>query len=75
VFKANTALVAGFRPDAALRARTLLISASRSPNAAVQPDWTRLLGESSTLLPVSADHYSFLRPPQVGEIADWIRTR
>jgi thioesterase domain-containing protein/acyl carrier protein len=75
VFKANTALVAGFRPDVALRARTLLISALQSPNAAVQPDWTRLLGENSTLLPVSADHYSFLRPPRVGEIAEWIRTR
>jgi len=69
VFKANSAMIAGFRPAAALRTRTLLISALRSPNAAVQPDWTRLLGRNSTLLPIDADHYSFLRPPQVGEIA------
>jgi hypothetical protein len=72
VFKANTALVAGFRPDAALRARTLIVSALRSPNAAVQPDWTRLLGESSTVLLVDADHYSFLRSPLVEKIADSI---
>jgi thioesterase domain-containing protein len=73
VFKANTAMVAGFRPATALRARTLLVSALRSPNAAAQSDWTRLLGADSALLPLDADHYSFLRPPQVGEIADRIR--
>jgi amino acid adenylation domain-containing protein len=72
VFKANTALVAGFRPDAALRARTLIVSALRSPNAAVQPDWTRLLGENSTVLLIDADHYSFLRSPLVEKIADSI---
>ena len=75
VFKANNAATAGFRPGKALRTSTLLVSALRSPNAAVQGDWTRLLGRNSTLLPIDADHYSFLRPPQVGQIADWITTR
>ncbi|MEZ0112509.1 amino acid adenylation domain-containing protein [Catenulispora sp. EB89] len=72
VYKANTAMVAGFRPAAALRTRTLLISALRSPNAAVQADWTRLLGRNSVLRPVDTDHYSFLRSPRVEEIAHWI---
>jgi acyl carrier protein len=58
-----------------LRAPVLLVSALRSPNAAVQPDWTRLLGPDSALLRVDADHYSFLRPPLVATIADRIDPR
>jgi amino acid adenylation domain-containing protein len=75
VFKANTRMIAGYRPATMLRAPVLLVSALRSPNAAVQPDWTRLLGPDSALLRVDADHYSFLRPPLVATIADRIDPR
>lgn len=74
VFQAHTRLIAGFRPRAALRTRTLLVSAARSPNAAVVSQWLELLGPpSATLQSMDADHYTFLQAPLVTQVAAEIR--
>lgn len=74
VFQAHTRLIAGFRPRAALRTRTLLVSARRSPNAAVAAQWLALLGpQAATLQTMDADHYTFLQAPLVTQVAARIR--
>ena len=75
VFRAHTELIAGYRPSAALHTRTLLVSARHSPNAAAAAQWLALLGPAAaTVHVVDADHYAFLGPPLVAQVAAAIRT-
>jgi thioesterase domain-containing protein len=75
VFQAHTRLIAGYRPSTALHTRTLLVSARRSPNAAVASQWLALLGgpAAATVHTVDADHYEFLGLPLVVQVAAAIR--
>ena len=76
VFQAHTRLIAGYRPQAALHTRTLIVSARHSPNAAVAQQWLALLGPAAASVhTVDADHYAFLGPPLVGQVAAAIRGR
>jgi thioesterase domain-containing protein len=75
VFRAHARLIAGYRPPAPLRTRTLLVSARHSPNAAVTRQWRDLLGPAAvTVQAVDCDHYAFLRAPLVAQVAAGIRT-
>lgn len=76
VFQAHTRLIAGYRPSTVLHTRTLLVSARHSPNAAVAAQWLALLGSgpaAAAVHTVDADHYAFLGPPLVAEVAAAIR--
>jgi surfactin synthase thioesterase subunit len=72
VFSAHFRLLAGYEPvsDAApVRAPALIVSASDSLNAPAADRWAQLLAGPVTTLRVAGDHYSFLRPPTVTEVA------
>jgi thioesterase domain-containing protein len=74
VFQAHTRLIAGYTPSTVLHTRTLLVSARHSPNAAFAAQWRALLGPgAATVHTVDADHYAFLGPPLVGQVAAAIR--
>jgi len=69
VFAAHSRLLAGYRPARpALRAPTLIVSASRSPNAPATALWPRVLAGPVRTVSVDGDHYTFLRPPLVAEV-------
>ncbi len=71
VFAANTELLAGYAPTptATVRAPALLISANRSPNARTRPLWLQHFAGPSELLVMDSDHYEFLHPPLVSQVA------
>jgi amino acid adenylation domain-containing protein len=69
VFAAHNRLLAGYRPARpALRAPTLIVSASRSPNAPAMALWPRVLAGPVRTVSVDGDHYTFLRPPLVAGV-------
>jgi thioesterase domain-containing protein len=69
VFGAHTQLLAGYRPTGpAVQAPTLIVSADGSPNRAAAQRWPSVLGGPVSTLHVDGDHYTFLRPPLVGEV-------
>ncbi|HEX9032482.1 MAG TPA: alpha/beta fold hydrolase, partial [Streptosporangiaceae bacterium] len=70
VFGANVQVLAGYTPTGpAVQAPTLIVSASQSPNAPAREHWRGMLTGPVTTLCVDSDHYEFLRPPQVAEVA------
>jgi thioesterase domain-containing protein len=73
VFTEHRRLMAGYRPVRPVRAATLLIGARRSPNAAVQHDWTSLAGGPLQRIDYDTDHYGLLQPPCVADLAARIR--
>lgn len=76
VFRAHSRMLAGYRPPAGaepLGARTLIVAADDSPNAAAAGRWAQLLGGQASVYQVSGDHYSFLRQPAVSQVAAKIR--
>ncbi len=69
VFAAHSRLLAGYRrATPALRAPTLIVSASRSPNAKATALWPRVLAGPVRTVSVDGDHYTFLRPPLVAGV-------
>ncbi len=54
-------------------APTLIVTADRSLNAPARRLWPAVLGGPVAVLPVDADHYSFLRPPLAAEVAAAVR--
>jgi amino acid adenylation domain-containing protein len=72
VFRAHQRMIAGYRPSAAVRARTLLVAAEGSPNAAAQPRWEAVLTGTVSAVRVPGDHYTFLQPPRVRAVAELI---
>jgi amino acid adenylation domain-containing protein len=76
VFRAHSLMLAGYCPAAdtePLRARTLIVSAADSPNADAAARWARALGDQASVARVSSDHYGFLRPPVVNQVAAKLR--
>jgi amino acid adenylation domain-containing protein len=76
VFRAHSRMLAGYRPTAGaepLGARTLIVAAGDSPNAAAAGRWAQLIGDQASVYQVSGDHYSFLRQPAVSQVAAKIR--
>jgi amino acid adenylation domain-containing protein len=70
VFGAHVQLLAGYESQVpAVRAPTLIVSAAASPNAPAAAHWPRVLAGPVTTQPVAGDHYTFLRPPLVTEVA------
>ena len=71
VFRAHWQLLSGYQPEPspAVQAPTLLVSANDSPNAPTRDLWPQVLAGPVTTLPVDGDHYAFLRPPTVTEVA------
>jgi thioesterase domain-containing protein len=70
VFGAHVQLLAGYQPQTpAVRAPTLIVSATGSPNAPAAAHWPQVLAGPVTTHPVPGDHYTFLRPPLVTEVA------
>ena len=77
VFRAHSRLLAGYCPAsgaAPVLARTLIVAAADSRNAPAAARWQEVLGDRANLLRVSGDHYEFLRPPVVCEIAAELRS-
>ncbi|MGH3373260.1 MAG: amino acid adenylation domain-containing protein, partial [Actinoallomurus sp.] len=70
VFTAHTRAIAGYRPEGTIGADTLVVSAAHSPNAAAGRDWARIIAGNLQMVDVASDHYAFLRPPLVREVAD-----
>ena len=75
VFSRHTRMLPGYTPDGPpVRAPALIVSADDSPNAAFRHRWPALLDGPVATLPVAGDHYAFLRPPLVAEVARAIRS-
>jgi amino acid adenylation domain-containing protein len=75
LFAAHNRMLAGYQPGTeGVRAATLIVSARNSPNAPAAARWQGLLSEAPvSVLPVDSDHYAFLRPPLVADVAATIR--
>jgi thioesterase domain-containing protein len=75
LFAAHSRMLASYQPGAVpVRAATLLVSAAHSPNAPMAARWQALLSDGPvSVLPVDSDHYAFLRPPLVADVAATIR--
>jgi hypothetical protein len=70
IFGAHSRLLAGYRPDGpAVAAPALIVSADRSPNAPTRELWPAVLTGPVSTLCVDSDHYAFLRPPLVADVA------
>ena len=70
VFRAHVRMLTGYAPAGPpILAPTLVMSAKDSPNAPAAADWPRVLGGQVTTLRLPGDHYAFLRPPLVAEVA------
>jgi hypothetical protein len=67
-------MIAGYQPDPspAAQAPTLIVSAGRSPNAGTRTQWPQVLAGPVTTLTIDGDHYTFLRPPVVCQVASSI---
>jgi amino acid adenylation domain-containing protein len=75
LFAAHTRMLAGYRPASpGVRAPALIVSADRSPNAPARERWPDLLTGPVSVMSVDSDHYAFLRPPLVADLAAAIRT-
>jgi amino acid adenylation domain-containing protein len=72
VFKAHLRLIAGYRPTP-VRAPTLIVGARDSYDFTAE--WTAILVTDAPTLRVPGDHYSFLQPPGVHDLAAAIRHR
>jgi thioesterase domain-containing protein len=69
-FGTHQRLLASYQPAGpAVRAPTLIVSAARSPNALTRKLWPSVLGGQVSVLDVDGDHYEFLRPPMVADVA------
>ena len=75
LFAAHSRMLAGYQPTAGgTQAAALIVSAARSPNAAMAWQWQGLLPSTATVVAeVESDHYSFLRSPLVTEVGATIR--
>jgi amino acid adenylation domain-containing protein len=74
VFAAHSRMLAAYQPAGPpVRARTLIVSAVGSPNAPAREQWPRLLSGPVRVECVDSDHYAFLRPPLVAEVAAMVR--
>jgi amino acid adenylation domain-containing protein len=74
LFAAHSRMLAGYRPAGpGVRAATLIVSASSSPNAAASALWPEQLSGEVSVLSVESDHYEFLRPPLVKGVGAAIR--
>jgi thioesterase domain-containing protein len=70
VFQAHVRVMAGHQPAGPpVRAPALIVGAQGSPNAPAAGRWPGVLGGPVRVLPVPGDHYQFLRPPLVAEVA------
>jgi amino acid adenylation domain-containing protein len=70
VFQAHVRMLSGYQPGGPpVRAPALIVSAQGSPNAPAAARWPAVLSGPVTALPVPGDHYEFLRPPLVAEVA------
>jgi amino acid adenylation domain-containing protein len=70
VFAAHSGMLAGYRPAGpSVRAPTLIVSADDSPNAPAAARWPQVLDGPVSALRVAGDHYTFLRPPLLAEVA------
>ena len=72
VFQAHVTAIAGYR--ARPSAGPVLVVGARD-GYDFGPGWTRILGSGAEPVRVPGDHYSFLRPPGVHEVARAIRAR
>jgi amino acid adenylation domain-containing protein len=74
VFEAHSRMLAGYQPAAPrVRAPTLIVSATASPNAPARMHWPAVLTGPVAILRVDSDHYAFLRPPLVADVGASIR--
>ncbi len=70
MFAAHSRMLAGYRPAGSpVRAATLIVSATNSLNASTRALWPDHLTGEVSVLSVDSDHYEFLRPPLVQEVA------
>src|SRR5262249_28594018 len=73
VFRAHRRMFAGYRPRTTVRASTVLIGAQRSANLLAQPPRAGFLAGTVSATNVDGDHYTFLQPPRVRQLAALIR--
>jgi thioesterase domain-containing protein len=66
------ALIAGYRPKP-VGAPTLVVGARDSYD--LDREWSAVLGAGARAVRVDGDHYSFLQPPAVHDVATAIRGR
>jgi thioesterase domain-containing protein len=67
-FRANTEMLAGYRPSGPLDSDLLIIKVEESPN--MTELWQAITNGKATTLAMAGNHYSFLQPPAVREVAD-----
>ncbi|HEX6524808.1 MAG TPA: amino acid adenylation domain-containing protein, partial [Streptosporangiaceae bacterium] len=74
VFSAHSRMIAGYQPAAPrVHAPALIVSALGSLNAPARERWPDLLSGPVRVECVDSDHYAFLRPPLVADVAAIIR--
>ena len=70
IFKALAGMLTGYRPlPPPVHAPALIVSASRSRNAATWEQWPQVLAGPVSVLRPDAGHYDFLKPPIVADVA------
>jgi thioesterase domain-containing protein len=75
LFAAHNRMLAGYSPAAPrVRAPTLIVSATDSPNALARSHWPDVLSGPVSVMCVDSDHYGFLRAPLVADVGAAIRT-
>jgi thioesterase domain-containing protein/acyl carrier protein len=70
VFKANTQMIAGYRPKTTVRAPALIAGTENSWDSA--PRWETAIDGPVDMLRIPGEHYTLLQPPSVQRIAEAI---
>jgi hypothetical protein len=65
-------MLAGYRPSGPLNTDTLIVDVEESPN--MTQLWLETTRGTATRLALTGNHYSFLQPPAVSDLAGAIRT-
>lgn len=73
VFRAHAEALAHYTPSGQISADLALLTADRSPNISCARHWAGRTSGRVHHARVHGDHYTFLRPPVVGEVATLIR--
>jgi thioesterase domain-containing protein len=70
-FRTNTRILAGYRPTGTLTSDALIVHVQESPNTSSR--WLDVILGTATQLSVKGNHYTFLQPPLVSQVAAAMR--
>jgi amino acid adenylation domain-containing protein len=72
LFRSHRRLMDGYRPTAAVRADAVVVGAARSFNVSHQAQWPAAFEGRVAQTSFDSDHYGFLRPPLVADVAAYV---